>query len=110
MVERDSIQCSVLFVGAGPANLAGAIRLADLIADWNKKVESGEVQGQKVDTDEKPIMVIDKAPELGAHTLSGAVIDPRAFEELIPDWLTRDDPCPVEGEALHDQLIFMMEK
>src|SRR3954451_18114598 len=107
MTDRDSLSCGVLFVGSGPASLAGAIRLADLIAAHNKAVESGQVQGQKIDLEAKPIMGIEKAAEVGMHQLSGAIVDPRALEELVPDYLTREKPAPFETPALHDQLVFL---
>jgi electron-transferring-flavoprotein dehydrogenase len=110
MTDRDSLSCGVLFVGSGPASLAGAIRLADLIHAHNKAVDAGQVQGQKIDLEAKPIMVIEKAAEVGMHQLSGAIVDPRALEELIPDYLTREKPAPFEGPALHDQLVFLFGK
>lgn len=107
MTERDSLSCGVLFVGAGPASLAGAIRLADLVQAHNAAIDSSKAQGQKIDLDAKPIMVIEKAPEAGLHQLSGAIVDPRALAELIPDYLTRSNPAPFETPALHDQLVFL---
>ena len=64
-VERESMEVDVLFVGAGAANLACAIRLADLCAEANLELPE--------------ILVIEKAAELGGHQLSGAVMDPRAI-------------------------------
>ncbi|HZU96070.1 MAG TPA: electron transfer flavoprotein-ubiquinone oxidoreductase [Planctomycetota bacterium] len=104
MTERDSLQCSVLFVGGGPASLAGAIRLADMIAAHNATSET------KIDIDSKPIMVIEKAPEPGMHQLSGAILDPKALAELIPDYLTRATPAPFESPALHDQLVMLFAR
>lgn len=107
-IERDELECGALFVGAGPANLAGAIRLADLIQAHNDGVENGTVEGEPIDIEENPIMVIEKAPEVGDHTMSGAIMDPRAIKELIPDFLERE--APVDGEALHDSLWILFKK
>ena len=92
--EREILEVDVLFVGGGPASLAGAIHLADLL----------EKQGRK-DTN---IVVIEKGREMGAHGISGAVMDPRALRELIPDFL--EQGAPVESEAKDDQVYFMTEK
>src|SRR4051794_32093792 len=110
MTQRDSLPCGVLFVGAGPASLCGAIRLVDCINEHNAKIDKGLAKGEKIDLDAKPIMVIEKAAEAGMHQLSGAIIDPRAIKELIPDFLTRSNPMPVETPALHDQLVFLFGK
>lgn len=109
-MTRESLSCGVLFVGAGPATLAGAIRLMDQIKAHNEAVEKGELKAEKIDIDAKPIMVIEKAPEVGLHQLSGAVVDPRALAELIPDYLTRATPAPFETKALHDQLVFLLPR
>lgn len=68
--ERESMEFDVLIVGAGPAGLAAAIRLKQ------QAVASGR---------ELSVCVIEKGAEVGAHILSGAVLDPRALDELLPD-------------------------
>jgi electron-transferring-flavoprotein dehydrogenase len=78
MSERESMPYDVVIVGAGPAGLAAAIRLKQLA------VETGA---------ELSVCVLEKGSEVGAHILSGAVIDPRALDELLPDWRTRG--CPL---------------
>ena len=77
MSERESMPYDVVIVGAGPAGLSSAIRLKQLAA------EAGE---------EIAVCVLEKGSEVGAHILSGAVIDPRALDELLPDWR---DSCPL---------------
>ncbi len=67
MSERESIPCDVVIVGGGPAGLAAAIRLKQL----NTAIE---------------VIVLEKGSEIGAHILSGAVVDPRALDELLPEW------------------------
>jgi electron-transferring-flavoprotein dehydrogenase len=106
-IERDELECGVLFVGAGPANLAGAIRLMQLIEEHNEAVEKGAVEGEPIDVEDKPIMVIEKASEVGDHVMSGAVMDPRALKELFEDFATMDPPPPFEGPALHDRVEFL---
>ena len=85
-VEREELPVDVLLVGAGPASLACAIHLSRLLAE----------QG----LGDKTILVIEKAEEVGHHTLSGALMDPRGIEELLPGW--RAEGFPVEAEVKDD--------
>jgi electron-transferring-flavoprotein dehydrogenase len=87
--ERDQLEVDVLFVGAGPASLAGAYRLAELAKAGARELE---------------ILVIEKSGEIGNHAISGAVMDPQALDELIPNW--RDD-APVEAAVGTDELWFL---
>jgi electron-transferring-flavoprotein dehydrogenase len=90
----ERIDMDVVFVGAGPAGLAGAIHLAQLIQRDN---ESGDGIG------EVTIGVLEKAASLGEHSLSGAVVNPRAFRELFPELSDGDFPfgAPVAKESLY---------
>ena len=106
-IEREEMPCDVLFVGAGPANLAGAIHLMDLIEAHNEGVENGSVQGDALD--EPMICVIEKASEVGQHQLSGAVVDPIALDELIPDW-RNDDAFPVEHFVQREEMVYLTQK
>jgi len=106
-VEREEMPCDVLFVGAGPANLAGAIHLMNQIEAHNEAVSSGEIQGEVFD--EPMVMLIEKGSEVGAHQLSGAILDPRALTELIPDWRDRDD-FPVERFIESEEMVFLTEE
>ncbi|MDP9018446.1 MAG: electron transfer flavoprotein-ubiquinone oxidoreductase [Candidatus Eremiobacteraeota bacterium] len=90
MPERDNLEVDVLFVGAGPASLGGAIRLCQLAKEHNREIS---------------VMVIDKGGEIGSHGLSGAVMDPRALSELMPDWKERG--APVESEVTSDALWYL---
>ena len=90
MPERDSLEVDVLFVGAGPASLAGAIRLRELAAARSLELS---------------VMVIEKGGEIGNHGISGAVLDPRAFDELMPDW--KEKNAPVEAPVAHDELWYL---
>ena len=88
ILDREIVNGDVVFVGAGPACLAGAIHLQNLIESHNEQAETNS----KVTPIENPkILILEKGSEVGAHGISGAVLDPLALNELIPDWRERDD-------------------
>src|SRR3990172_183392 len=88
MTQRESLEMDVLIVGAGPAGLATALHLAQLIEQHNAEIDSGARQGRKLSTEE--IYLLEKGREIGAHLLSGAVLDPRALQELVPGFHQSD--------------------
>jgi electron-transferring-flavoprotein dehydrogenase len=104
-MEREEMPVDVLFVGAGPANLAASIHLMDLIEAHNQAVASGEKQGEELD--EPMIAVIEKGSEVGAHQLSGAVVDPRTLNELLPGWR---DSAPIERFVEREDMVFLSDK
>ena len=106
-VEREAMPVDVLFVGGGPACLAGAIRLMDLIEAHNAGVADGSIQGEVLE--EPMIALIEKGSEIGSHAISGAVVDPRALDELVPDWRDRED-FPLERWVEKESLFFLTEQ
>jgi len=93
MSERESMPYDVVIVGAGPAGLAAAIRLKQAAAAKDLELA---------------VCVLEKGSEVGAHILSGAVIDPKALDELLPDW--RDMGCPLAATPVTDNQHWILSK
>ena len=93
VIERETMEFDVVIVGAGPAGLAAAIRLKQLAAETGKDVS---------------VVVLEKGSQVGAHILSGAVIDPVALDRLLPDWHEQDSP--LQTEVTDDRFYYLTEK
>jgi len=89
-MERESMEVDVVIVGAGPSGLSAAIRLAQLAAENDTELT---------------ICLLEKGSEVGAHILSGAVLEPKALNELIPDW--KEKGAPLNTEATDDNFLFL---
>jgi electron-transferring-flavoprotein dehydrogenase len=102
MEEREVMEVDVLFVGGGTAGLSGALHLANLIKAHNEEVErTGE--GNKLD--EVMIAVLEKGAFVGCHGISGAVMDPIALQELVPDFLEKG--APLEGAVTREEVCLL---
>src|ERR1700728_5349291 len=86
---RESMEFDVVIVGAGPSGLGAAIHLKQL-------------------NPELSVVVVEKGSEVGAHILSGAVMDPVALDKLLPDW-RKDADCPLKTEVKDDRFFWFTE-
>jgi electron-transferring-flavoprotein dehydrogenase len=105
-IEREQLEMDVVFVGAGPANLAAALHLKKKLAEHDDLVEKGIKKGARKIGDLE-IAVVEKGSFVGAHILSGAVMDPIAIRELMPDFL--EQGCPVDSAVTKDAFWYLTE-
>ena len=102
-VTRETMDVDVLIVGGGSAGLSCALHLQNQIQQHNEDVASGKKQGQPIP--EQMIVVIEKASEVGAHSLSGAVLNPKALRELIPNF--KEEGAPLDTEVKKDAVYYL---
>ena len=91
-IERESMEFDVVIVGAGPAGLSAAIKIRQLAIENNLPDLS--------------VCVVEKGSEVGAHILSGAVLEPRAMHELFPDW--KEQGAPLNVPVTQDKTFFLL--
>ena len=92
-IERESMEVDVAIVGAGPSGLSAAIRLMQLASSANREIN---------------VCIVEKGSEVGAHILSGAVIETRALDELIPNW--KEKKTPLATQVTHEKMMFLSER
>src|SRR6202171_2594083 len=102
-MERETLKFDVVFVGGGPANLSGAFHLAQLVKKHNEAIASGALKAEPLG--EIEIAVIEKGSSVGAHILSGAVMDPKGLKELMPDFI--EQGAPLESPVKEDHFLYL---
>src|SRR5580658_994274 len=99
-IQREQLEADVLIVGAGPAGLSCALHLANLIKKHN-------ASGAKPELSAENIYVLEKGREIGAHQLSGAIMNPKALAELMPDFAKN---APLDTPVTESAALFLTQR
>lgn len=102
-VTRETMDVDVLIVGGGSAGLSCALHLQNQIQKHNEDIAAGKKQGSPIP--EQMIVVIEKASEIGAHSFSGAVLNPTALKELVPNF--KEEGAPLDSEVKKDAVYYL---
>jgi electron-transferring-flavoprotein dehydrogenase len=102
-VNREQMDVDVMIVGGGSAGLSCALHLSQQIEKHNQAVQSGQLKAELIP--EQMIVVLEKGAEIGAHSFSGAVLNPIALQELYPAYAA--EGCPIEAEVVEDAVHYL---
>jgi electron-transferring-flavoprotein dehydrogenase len=105
-VTRETMDVDVLIVGGGAAGLSCALHLSNQIKKHNEDIASGKMTGNPIQ--DPMIVVLEKGSEVGAHSFSGAVLNPKALSELIPNY--KELGCPLDAEVVEDAVYYLGDK
>lgn len=105
-VTREEMEVDVLIVGGGAAGLSCALKASLEIEKHNEEIASGKKKGEAIN--DPMIVVLEKGSEVGAHSFSGAVLNPSALAELIPNY--KEEGCPIDAEVTYDAVHYLSQK